>query len=331
MTPNFFYAEVVEPLRSNDKRFQQTGDTVTNNLISVIPISHRSNNRIDDVKPFNKYNIYIPTLGEIVLIITGPGEDTDTLSTPFQYFYISAANIFNNQNINPVPGTYWFDSQLANSRTEKFNVKFGDTFKENTKISSLQPYEGDIIFTGRNGSAIRFSTSYDSGQYTKKPAWQGTNAKPITIISTGLEEAGSDTVVTEDFEKTKSLIVLSSDQRLISFKSSQRNLGTTSGVQPSSLYQGAQIVLTSDRLVFNSKKDEIILSSQKTVTVATPSWAMDMDKLFTVIEKLVNLLTQQASANSQYQFQTVNGPTNGAPGLVPELTQLLTQINTMRQ
>ncbi len=331
MTPNFFYAEVVEPLKSNDKRFQQTGDTITNNLISVIPLSHRLNARIDNIKPFNKYNIYVPTIGEIVLIITGPGEATDTLSAPSQYFYLSAANIFNNQNINPVPGTYWFSGQSPNSRKEKFDIKFGDAFKENNKISSLQPYEGDIIFTGRNGAAIRFSTSYEGGQYTKKSGWLGTNAKPITIISTGLEEAGSNTVVTEDFEKTKSLIVLSSDQRLTSFKSSQRNLGTTSGVQPSSIYQGAQIVLTSDRLIFNSKKDEIILSSQKTVTVATPAWAMDLDKLFTVIEKLINLLTQQASANSQYQFQTGTGPTNGAPGLVPELTQLLTQINTMRQ
>ena len=58
---------------------------------------------------------------------------------------------------------------------------------------------------------------------------------------------------------------------------------------------------------------------------------MDLDKLFTVLEDLVTLLQQQASATPQYQYQTGTGPTVGAPGAVPELTLLLTELKAMRQ
>ena len=345
MNANFFYAEVVETPDDFGDRFNAPNSPASapflppevNNLISVRPLSSRNSSIINGIRPFNKYGFTVPIIGEVVLICTGPGEATDTLVYDTQYYYLNTVNIFNNQNINPTPGTYWFKAANDN-RTEQFDWNVGKSksspsWEEEDRVSSLQPYEGDIIFSSRFGSALRFSTSYTKGlsEYSITPPWQGTAKSPITILSTGIQAKGSDVVVAEDFDTTKSIIVLSSDQKLTKFKSSQSNLGAPSGVKPGSTYQGAQILLTSDRLIFNSKKDEIILSAKKTVTIATPNWAMDLDKLFTVLEDLVTLLQQQASATPQYQYQTGTGPTVGAPGAVPELTLLLTELKAMRQ
>ena len=347
MNANFFYAEVVETPDDFGTRFKGPDNPVPvpeqapeiNNLISVRPLSSRNSSIINGIRPFNKYGFTVPIIGEIVLVCTGPGEETDTLVYDTQYYYLNTVNIFNNQNINPTPGTYWFKA-ANDSRTEQFDWNVGKSksspsWEEEDRVSSLQPYEGDIIFSSRFGSGLRFSTSWTKGrtEYSNKPCgiFQGSNKSPITILSNGWKKDGDNKTVNEDFDATKSLIVLTSDQKLPKFKSAQSNLGVVAGVQPSSVYSGAQIVITSDRLVFNSKKDEVILSAKKTVTVATPNWAMDLDSLFTVLEDLISLLQEQASASPQYQYLTGTGPMVGAPGAVPELTLLLAQLKAMRQ
>jgi hypothetical protein len=72
------------------------------------------------VRPLNKYGFTVPIIGEIVLICTGPGEATDTLVYDTQYYYVDTVNVFNNQNINPTPGTWWFKAANDN-RTEQFD------------------------------------------------------------------------------------------------------------------------------------------------------------------------------------------------------------------
>ena len=343
MNANFFYAEVVETPDDFGVRFKAPNSPApvpelppeVNNLISVRPLSSRNSSIINGIRPFNKYGFTVPIIGEVVLICTGPGEETDTLVYDTQYYYLNTVNIFNNQNINPTPGTYWFKAANDN-RTEQFNWNVGKSksspsWEEEDRVSSLQPYEGDIIFSSRFGSALRFSTSYTKGlsEYSITPPWQGTAKSPITILSTGIQAKGSDVVVAEDFDTTKSIIVLSSDQKLTKFKSSQSNLGAPSGVMPGSTYQGAQILLTSDRLVFNSKKDEIILSAKKTVTVATPDWAMDMDKLFTILEGVIQQLSDLTTGKAQWQTP-IGGPTLTASNLV-QVQQLLAEIQAMKQ
>ena len=325
MNANFFYGEVIETPSADGKRFNNT--TTRNNLISVRTLNTRFSSIESGIKPLNKYNYTVPAIGEIVLLCTAPSQETDTLKTEYGTYYVTSVNIANDQNINPIPGTYWYEAS-NNDQTSQFNWKPGEAFEEDT-VSSLQPYEGDIILSGRNGSALRFSTSYTKGvsEYSIAPPWQGKSKQPITILSTGIRSNGD--VVAEDFDSTKSMIVLSSDQKLTKFKSSQSNLGSTSGVTPSSTYQGAQIVLTSDRLLFNSKKDEIILSAEKTVTVATPDWAMDMDKLFTILEGVIQQLADLTAGKAQFQTP-VGGPTLTASNLA-QVQQLLAEIQAMKQ
>ena len=264
MNANFFYAEVVETPDDFGERFKGPDNPVPspeqapeiNNLISVRPLSSRNSSIINGVRPLNKYGFTVPIIGEIVLICTGPGEATDTLVYDTQYYYVDTVNVFNNQNINPTPGTWWFKASNDN-RTEQFDWKTGKcksspSWEEDDRISSLQPYEGDIIFSSRFGSGLRFSTSWAKGRtdYSTKPCgvFQGGSKSPITILSNGWKKDGDNKSVNEDFGSTKSLIVLTSNQKLPNFKSAQSNLGNVAGVQPSSTYNGAQVVITSDRL-----------------------------------------------------------------------------------
>ena len=345
MNANFFYAEVVETPDDFGERFKGPDAPVPvpeqapeiNNLISVRPLSSRNSSIINGVRPFNKYGFTVPIIGEVVLICTGPGEGTDTLVYDTQYYYLNTVNIFNNQNINPTPGTYWFKAANDN-RTEQFNWNVGKcksspSWEEEDRVSSLQPYEGDVIFSSRFGSGLRFSTSWAKGRtdYSNKPCgvFQGASKSPITILSNGWKKDGDAKSVNEDFESTKSMIVLTSAQKLPNFKSSQSNLGQGSGVQPSSVYTGAQVVITADRLLFNSKKDEVILSAKKTVTVATPDWAMDLDKLFTILEGTLQQLADLTSGKAQWQTP-IGGPTLTASNL-GQVQQLLSEIQQMKQ
>ena len=100
------------------------------------------------------------------------------------------------------------------------------------------------------------------------------------------------------------------------------------GFEPLTNYSNPQIILTSDRLVFNSKQDEILISGKKTVGIATPGWAMDMDKMFDILEGILTELANLTSA--QATFVTGVGPTGPATN-APAIQSLLGRLRTMKQ
>ena len=95
----------------------------------------------------------------------------------------------------------------------------------------------------------------------------------------------------ENPDDDKSWIYLTSSQKIEKFKTAQRKLGE--GVDPFSVYMKPQVIIGSDRLIFNAKKDEIVLVARKDVKIATPKWQTDMDEFFTQIHKLIQEVIKQ--------------------------------------
>ena len=100
----------------------------------------------------------------------------------------------------------------------------------------------------------------------------GSNGDPITILRNGqnTELTGSAlSLVTENINKDLSSIYLTSTQILPIEVSSQNDYLSYGENKPTSpnLYSGAQVVLNSGRLLFNSTQDNIMLSSKKSINL----------------------------------------------------------------
>lgn len=285
-------------------------------------------------------NFTIPLLGELVMCVNalsdyGNGSDQESV-----WYYLSPINIHGNVNLNPLGDLYTiptgggsanYTSTAAPKNPDSSDYKPGENFEENEQVKNIQPYEGDILFQGRFGQSIRLGSTVTGNvsQYAEKSWWSNNTTKgsPITIISNGHKgQGGPNKYIIEDPETTKSIFVLSSDQKL-KFTPSQKQIGV--GVTPVPNYNKAQAIISSDRLIFNSNLDEIILSGKKTVNVVTPKWQMDMDKLFTILEKTLQQLADLTAGKAQFQTP-MGGPTLTATN-VAQVQQLVTELKTMKQ
>lgn len=141
--------------------------------------------------------------------------------------------------------------------------QFGDYFKPDSRVRQLKHFEGDLIVQGRMGHSIRFGsaimdTSTDS-------------LAPNLILRTGqgknLENDESSTstfygLIIEDINKDASSIWMTSDQ-VINLQPATLRAGSyiRSINSYPSVFDNAQIAINSDRLILNSKKNQIFLFS----------------------------------------------------------------------
>lgn len=298
--------------------------------------------RIINASPYDPTNIRVPLKGERVMIFYLAQDFSSPTFSSDKYYYLNPVNIQGDVNTNALPGQknlsisgnesskYGSSVGAPNVIPNKNAFTLGSTFKQST-IKHIQPFEGDSYLQGRFGQSIRFSSTVlgDTGIYSKKPVWSGPkNGDPITIISNGhvVDTSKSNIFTIEDINKDKSSIYLTSNQKLNAFKSSQSNVGI--GVKPGSIYSGAQTIINSDRIFLNSKQDYVILSGKSGVNIATPAWAMNMDKMFTLLSSLLQELANLTSGAAF--FSTPTGPTGPATN-VAQIQKLLTDMKAMKQ
>lgn len=278
---------------------------------------------------------YVPCIGEHVILVRASDSTGFATSVSTSYYYIGPISIQDNVNLNPLPnhatkasgGSYNTSGAPVNNSSNTYIP--GKNFKEVATVKTLQPYEGDILFQGRFGQSIRFSSTQGGSlsQYEVPPFWDGKPSSPITIISNGHKpESGPNRYVIEDPKTTKSFIILSNDQR-IKFEPAQKKLGIA--VTPVANYSKSQVIISSERLLFNSTTDEVIVCGKKTVNVVTPGWQMDMDKLFTILEGTLQQLADLTAGKAQFQTP-MGGPTLTATNL-SQVQKLLTDLKTMKQ
>jgi hypothetical protein len=111
----------------------------------------------------------------------------------------------------------------------------------------------------------------------------------------------------------------------LQLKTSQTNLGSANA---QSAFSNPSVVITSDRILLNSKEENVVLSAKKDIINATPSWAMEMDKFFTLVEELASELADLTSAKATYA--TGVGPTGPATN-AGKVAKILSDIKGMKQ
>ena len=240
--------------------------------------------------PLLPYLKNYPLVNELVLLFSLPDSNIGSNNNTKRYYYLNSISLWNNQHMNGYPNllkksqtqptqnksySEMSDGQTSKSTNEEVDYDFnspivGGTFAERSNIHPLLSYAGDIILEGRWGNSIRFGSTVkvDSNNWSSN----GENGDPITIIRNGQspESSGEGWIpVVENINKDLSSIYLTSNQtiplktKITSFPA----LNTPPEVVTA--YNGSQVMISSDRLVFNTKADSIILNSNKTISLTS--------------------------------------------------------------
>jgi hypothetical protein len=179
----FFFARVNDIVLSTETKttnfFREAGGWAGLGSIKFTPI----NSKPDNDKPanliakplFNNISKY-PILEEIVLILNAPSYDLNEQPKAKIFYYLTTVGLWNSIHHNAFP-----DIQTYNGG----NLNFGNTFTEKENIRSLLPEEGDVIFEGRWGNSIRFSSTTKQKAINNPWSSQGDVGMPITIIRNG--------------------------------------------------------------------------------------------------------------------------------------------------
>jgi len=244
--------------------------------------------------PFFPNMKHYPLRFEIVMLIQGPSE-YNGVDNSTSYYYIPSYAVWGLTNHNALPFVAGLHATETKNESSGYlsdvsslaspdAIDFGPNFKENTGVPILQPYDGDVILTGRFGNSIRFgSTSLES---KPKNNWssEGETGSPILIISnTEPKSDKTGNITIEDINIDDSSIYLCSNQKIEIETSSDNYSGYKNQPIKPDEYLGNQVMINSDRIVFNSKKDDLMMIAQKSVGISSAGTVnISADKQFIV-------------------------------------------------
>lgn len=178
------------------------------------------------------------------------------------------------------------------------SIALGDEFAENPTAKMVRPNEGDTIIQGRYGNVIRFGSSLFSNPVTPTP-------QPNLLFTVGMDGSkvtstrnnSPYSLVYEDINKDKSCIWMVTDEKIVLNPATLgsvahlRNTDTSDATK----YTGAQIFINSDRVILNSKRNEISLFSKKEINLsALQSITIDSAKSVSIsAEKDIEITTPE--------------------------------------
>tara|TARA_B100000131_G_scaffold47282_2_gene41932 strand:- start:4960 stop:6105 length:1146 start_codon:yes stop_codon:yes gene_type:complete len=241
--------EVLEVhLDESKSSFPKTGDgnpdySFVGAIIGRFILSEQGKN-IDNCKTFKPLNPSVsttPIVGEVVIGVKYLGD----------YYYTSQLNLFGNPNLNT-----WFgvskqkhkdtlvtkkDITTPNEQDDTKTIKgyYFNDYGVDTDARKILPNEGDVIVEGRFGNTIRLGSDIKNENQDS----------PNIILNVGQTKEGEEkSPIKENIDNDGSSIYLTTNQEL-EFKPSVESK-LVSGP-----YKGKNILLSSDRIIFNTKNE----------------------------------------------------------------------------
>lgn len=220
-------------------------------------ISDDSLKKMNLAKPLFPFNSYIPLIEELIILLELPSSNSSDITNQKQVYYLSPINLFNNTNHN---------SQAVFNVKKDGSIKLGNTVDEKENINTLIPFEGDHIMYGRWGQGLRLSSTLKFNETENFWSVVGDNGDPITLLVNGYKfPKNSLNPYVEDINSDASSIYLTTSQLvpLTVSKLIDKN-PKTSPINPQN-YSHNQIILSSERITLNSRKDEIMLHANTNI------------------------------------------------------------------
>ena len=285
----------------------------------------------------------LPLINEIVYIFGLPGTNIASATSNRIAYYISVVSVWNHPHHNGFPS---FPNTLPDSQqkdyiqTEAGSVRrvtdqsteifLGQTFFERSEIKPLLPYEGDVIYEGRWGNSLRFGSTVNGANNPNLWSTAGINGDPITIIRNGQTKNTTTEgwiPILEDVNEDLASIYLGSTQKIpLQAASINYNSYTSAPTVPSE-YEGSQVIVTSDRLVFNAAKDHLLLSSNNSIGLnSLTSVNVDTDT-FNISAQAINLGTK--SDNDSQPILLGKDTVTALKDLIDSLTTVLDQLSVL--
>jgi hypothetical protein len=206
-------------------------------------------------KPYNPHLQDYPLVGELVTLVDAPAPASQVALNITQKYYTGIINVWNNNQQNSLS-----------------NDSLGATFNENGEIRKLLAFEGDRIYQGRKGNGIRFGSTVKMTPMLNEWSNTGNNGDPITILVNGYITTDQKQITPniEEINKELSSIYLTSTQRIPLIPDRNVNLNPITNPKiVSSYFGGSQLLFNSDRLILNSKKDEVMIFAKTNVEINT--------------------------------------------------------------
>lgn len=267
---------------------------------SVYSIGSNPVGSIITAKPFDVSIKKLPMIGEIVYVVRGISSNINKgLVSTENYYIYSPISVHSNVSINQLKSisnlrvqgdtsnmTSYEDSEIGYTKTkdkqqsENNEYEHKPEFVSNIDMGFIQPYEGDVIYEGRSGNSIRFSsTSINNNLYSIPQNFQkgvSSPGSPITIIRNGVLPKTSTRFNVENIDDDISSIWMTSGQSLdfinpTTFLDVQSRLETNSYDIENEKNSGNQIGLFSDRIFIVSKNKEVNILSKNGVNISTDS------------------------------------------------------------
>ena len=212
-------------------------------------------------KPFIPNTQYYPLIGELVEIKNAPALTSQLTTEKKDIKYWS-------QIVN-----LWNNSQL-NSQTAVGDEALGKTFIESSNIKKSLSYEGDYILSGRKGNSIRFGSTIRLFSNPSNPNYNewssiGEDGSPITILSNGHFYDSNSAPYVEQINKDDSSIYLTSTQVIPLLPDMSGVLNPLTNPIAVDKYTYPQVIINGDRVVINSKRDEVMLFAKTNIEVNT--------------------------------------------------------------
>jgi hypothetical protein len=212
---------------------------------------------MDFAKPLFPFNSYIPLIEELILLVDLPSSNSSDVTDQKQIYYLSSINLFNNTNHN---------SQAVFNVNEDGSIKLGNTVGEKENINNLIPFEGDHIIYGRWGQGLRLSSTKRFNETENFWSVVGDDGDPITLLVNGYNfPKNSLDPYVEDINKDASSIYLTTSQLVPLVVSKLIDKNPLTSPTNSEKYLNNQIILSSERITLNSRKDEIMFHSNTNI------------------------------------------------------------------
>ena len=235
--------------------------------------------------PINPYLIQYPVKHEVVYIIKIVGK----------YYYLGNVSAEGNINNNIIPGISstpvapnddntdsYKSTQTTTPNTTGGAIELGDTFVDNNKkVKPLLPNEGDVIVRGRFGNNIRFGNN---------PETNSPNMKVSVGQSPTVNSSEPLTHYVEDINETPTSIWATTDE-IIEIKPITKGSSyyLKSAKSPPTTFDKVQLIFNTDRVIWNAKKNEILMFANKGIALNTHGYiALDCQDTFgiTTLDKL---------------------------------------------
>ena len=285
-------AEVIDVIFDEADLPLEADGTPTYSLIGAIKgrmvnSQHKQpESRLGWIQPLDANIKQYPLIGEYVIVGRYLG----------RYYYTQTINMLGSVNSNSYPGYSGGKDSLIDfgsaqeggndsvevsatgtpNKAEAGEFTVGDPFVPNSFIRQLYPTFGDVIINGRFGQSIRFGSNPD----TLEPnilirAGQLTDAEAFgkTADVDNLKDNANKPVM-EDINADGSSLWITTDQEV------PLEVAIKSDLTPT--IDGKQIILNSDRLIFNAKNggDIFCYSANDINFIATTQTVLESPKIF---------------------------------------------------